>query len=105
MNRRLFAAAAISLGFLTACGTSPPPADELAHEMIDAADGPDGQPLSEAERECMHGQVDEFELTEEERQGFKNLDDVFEKASEGQEQALEIVARFQADLETCNGVG
>jgi hypothetical protein len=101
VNRLSAAVAVVSLGFLTACGTSPPPADELAHEMIDAANGPDGEPLSDAERECMNARVDDFELTESEQQGFENLDDVFAKAADGQEQALEIVARFQADLETC----
>ncbi|MCB0967844.1 MAG: hypothetical protein KDB37_13490 [Ilumatobacter sp.] len=107
MNRRrsLIAAAVLSLGFLTACGTAPPPADELAHEMIDAANGPDGQPLSEAERDCMHAKVDDFELTPEEEQGFSSIDDVFEKASEGQDQAIEIVTRFQTDLATCRGAG
>jgi hypothetical protein len=101
VNRLSAAVAVVSLGFLTACGTSPPPADELAHEMIDAANGPDGEPLSDAERECMNARFDDFELTESEQQGFENLDDVFAKAADGQEQALEIVARFQADLETC----
>ena len=102
MNRLFVVVAVVSVGFLTACGTSPPPADELAHETVDAARGPDGEPLSDAVRECMHARVDEFELTETERQGFDNLDDVFNKAAEGQEQALTIVDRFQADLETCN---
>lgn len=97
MNRLFVAVAVVSVGFLTACGTSPPPADELAHETVDAADG-----ISDAVRECMHARVDEFELTETERQGFDNLDDVFNKAAEGQEQALTIVDRFQADLESCN---
>lgn len=101
----MLAAALVSLGFLTACTTSSPPADELAHEMIDAANGPDGQPLSEAERDCMHDRVDDFELTEDEEAGFGDLDDVFNKAANGQEAALEIVARFQADLTTCRGVG
>jgi hypothetical protein len=102
VNRLSVAVAVVSLGFLTACGTSPPPADELAHETVDAANGPDGQPLSDAVRECMHDRVDEFELTESERQGFDGLDDVFDKAADGQEQAMAIVDRFQADLETCN---
>jgi hypothetical protein len=101
VNRLSVAVAVVSLGFLTACGTSPPPADELAHETVDAANGPDGEPLSETERDCMHERVDAFELTETERQGFENLDDVFNKAAEGQEQALAIVARFKSDLETC----
>ena len=102
MNRLFAAVAVISLGFLTACGTSPPPADELAHEMIDSANGPDGEPLSDAVRECMNARVDDFELTESEQQGFSNLDDVFTKAADGQEQAIAIVDRFQADLESCN---
>ena len=95
----------VSLGSLTACGTSSPPADELAHEMIDAANGPDDQPLSESERECMHDQVDDFELTEAEQEGFGDLDEVFDKAADGQAAAMEIVARFQAELTTCRGVG
>lgn len=101
----MLAVAVVSLGFLTACGTAPPPSDELAHEMIDAANGPDGEPLSEAERDCMHEQVDDFELTDDEQAGFGDLDDVFSKAADGQEAAMEIVARFQADLTTCRGVG
>lgn len=105
MSRHLLVVAVASLGFLTACGTSAPPADELAHEMIDAANGPDGEPLSDAVRDCMNAKVDEFELTETELQGFDNLDDVFAKAADGQEQALAIVDRFQADLESCNGLG
>ena len=106
MNRRsIVAVAVVSLGFLTACGTAPPPADELAHEMIDAAKGPDGEQLSEAERDCMHDQVDDFELTDAEQEGFSDLDDVFTKAADGQEAAMEIVARFQADLTACRGIG
>ena len=101
----MLAVAVVSLGFLTACGTSPPPADELAHEMIDAARGPDDQPLSEAERDGMNAKVDDFELTEDEQVGFSDLNDVFEKAAGGNEEAMEIVARFQADLTTCRGVG
>ena len=101
----MLAVAVVSLGSLTACGTSSPPADELAHEMIDAANGPDGQPLSEAERDCMNDKVDDFELTEDEQAGFSDLDDVFEKAANGQEAAMEIVTRFQADLTTCRGAG
>ena len=101
----MLATAALSLGVLTACGASSPPAEELAHELIDAARGPDGQPLSQAERDCMNEQVDEFELTEVEAQGFDGLDDVFEKAANGQEQALQIVARFEGDLERCRGLG
>ena len=101
----MLAVALVSLGFLTACGTSSPPTDELAHEMIDAANGTDGQPLSEAERDCMHEQVDDFELTEDEQAGFDDLDDVFTKAADGQEAAMEIVARFQSDLTTCRGAG
>jgi hypothetical protein len=102
VNRLSAAVAVVSLGFLTACGTSPPPADELAHEMIDSANGPDGEPLSDAVRACMNARVDDFQLTESEQQGFDNLDDVFTKAADGQEQAIAIVDRFKADLESCN---
>jgi hypothetical protein len=84
---------------LTGCTNSAPPAAELADEMIDTLDVPD------AVKDCMKAEVEGFELTEEEAQGFEDLDDVAKKADEGQEQAKQIMARFQEALASCNTAG
>lgn len=98
MNRRpIVAVAALSLTVLTACGASAPPADELGHEMIDTLD------VSDAVKACMHDVIDEFEVTPE--SGFTDLDDVAQKASEGQPQAIELMDQLEADLDGCNGLG
>lgn len=108
MNRRrsLVAVAALSLSVLTACGASAPPAGELADELIDTMDfGLD--PVRDADRieeirACMRQALDDFELSEEEAQGFQNLDDVAQKAADGQELAQQILDRFEAELTACN---
>lgn len=69
--------------------------------MVDVAEDASGNPLSESVKACMHETIDAFTLTETELQGFKNLDDVFEKADEGQDQAQAIVDRFEAELALC----
>jgi hypothetical protein len=62
----------------------------------------DGVPLSDEVKACMHRENDEFELTPEEAKGFENLDDVAQKADEGNEQAKLIMARYEAALASCN---
>lgn len=58
--------------------------------------------VSQDVKDCMFAAVDDFSLTEEEAKGFDGLDDVAEKADEGQEQAKQIMARFQDSLAACN---
>lgn len=94
MNRLLVAVAALAV--LTACGTSAPPAKELADEMIETLD------VSDAVKECMHQEVEDFSLTEQEATGFEDFDDVAEKAAGGNELALQIMQRFEDSLATCN---
>jgi hypothetical protein len=76
----------------------------LADEMIDTLER-DGRPVSDEVKACMHAVVDEFRFTEEEAQGFEDLDDAATKASEGQEQAIRIMDRFEQELRDCNTVG
>lgn len=98
--RSLFAVVALT-GVLTACGASAPPAKELADEIIDTLEA-DGKPLSDEVKACMHKENDDFELTPEEAKGFENLDDVAQKAHDGNEQAKQIMARYEAALASCN---
>jgi hypothetical protein len=88
---------------LGACGAAAPPADELANELIDTLEA-DGVPLSDAVKDCMHGVVDEFTLTDEERQstGASDLNDVADKAADGQAASQAVIDRFQAELTACN---
>jgi hypothetical protein len=92
---------ALALGALalTGCTDSAPPAAELADEMIDTLD------VSDAVKDCMKAEVEGFALSEDEATGFKDLDDVAKKADEGQEQAKQIIARFQEALASCNAAG
>ena len=98
MKRQLLAVPAlvVSLGVLTACGASAPPAKELADELIDTLE------VSVEVKACMHDAVEDFGLSEEDAQGFSDLDDVAAKAADGQERALQIMADFQASLAACN---
>jgi hypothetical protein len=89
------------IAVLTACGASAPPAKELADEIIDTLEV-DGVPVSDEVKACMHRQVADFGLTDEEAQGFENLDDVAQKADEGNEQAKLIMQRFEDSLASCN---
>ena len=98
--RSLLAAAGVAV-VLAACGASAPPACELADDMIDTLEQ-NGVPVSDEVKDCMHAVVDEFQLTEDEAQGFENLDDVASKAADGQAQAIQIMARFEAELAACN---
>lgn len=94
--KRTLALAALSLGLLAGCAASSPPGKELAVEMIGTLD------VSDQVKECMIGRVDDFALTEDEAIGFEDFDDVAAKAADGNEQALQILARFEADLAACN---
>jgi len=87
--------ASLSLVLLTACGTSPPPAEELAFEVIDTLD------VDESVKACMRDEVTGFSLTDEQAQGFENLDDVAAKAADGNELAQNIIAAFEASLAAC----
>lgn len=97
MSRRsLLAVVALSFGVLTACGASAPPAKELADELIDTLE------VSDAVKECMHAEVESFQLTEQQAQGFEDLDDVAAKAAGGNDLARSIMDDFQAALASCN---
>ena len=86
----------VSLGVVTACGASSPPARTLAHEMVDTLD------VSDDVKDCMHDEVDAFALSEEDALGFTDLDDVAAKADGGNERAIQIMNDFQAALASCN---
>jgi hypothetical protein len=88
-------AAVLATGVLTACGTSPPPAKELADEMVDTLD------VSDEVKACMHREIEDFSLTDEQLLGFTDLDDVAEKADGGNEQAIAILDDFEAALASC----
>jgi hypothetical protein len=92
---------ALALGalVLAGCTNSAPPAAELADEMIDTLDVPDSV------KACMKSEVEGFQLTEEEAQGFDDLDAVAEAADDGQQLALAIMDRFEQSLEACNAAG
>ena len=90
----------LSLGVLSACGASAPPAKELADELIDTLEV-DGVPLSDSVKECMHTEVENFQLTEQQAQGFEDFDDVAAKAAAGNELAKAIIEDFQAALASC----
>ena len=93
--RSILAVAALSVTVLTACGASAPPAEELALELIETLD------VDEAAKACMRDEVTGFTLTEEQAQGFENLDDVAQKAADGNEQAQNIMDAFEASLAAC----
>ena len=102
-SRSLLIVAAFAVA-LTACGASAPPAKELANELINTLES-NGVPLSDSVKACMHGKVDTFELTPEESTGFSSLDDVADKAADGQAKAILIMDRFEAELASCNTTG
>jgi hypothetical protein len=102
MSRRtLVAVVALSLGVLAGCGASAPPAKELADELIDTLEV-DGVPVSDAVKECMRAEVESFQLTEQQAQGFTDFDDVAAKAAGGNELAKSIIDDFRAALASCN---
>lgn len=94
-RRPLLAFVTAAVVVLSACGASAPPAKELANEMVDTLD------VSDPVKECMHREIDEFSLTEEQAQGFSDFDDVASKAAEGNELALQILGDFQSALASC----
>lgn len=94
-RRPFFVLAVAAVTLLSACGASAPPAKELANEMVDTLD------VSDTVKDCMHREIDEFSLTEEQATGFTDFDDVASKASEGNELALQIMGDFQSALATC----
>ena len=98
-RRTFIPLALVALSVLTACGQSAPPAKELADEMIDTLTDAEASPEVKA---CMHAEVAKFELTDEQALGFKDFDDVAEKAAGGNELALGIIADFEAALASCN---
>jgi aconitase B len=98
--RSLLAGVAL-MAVLTGCGAAAPPAKELADEIIDTLEV-DGVPVSDEVKACMHQEVAGFALTDEEAQGFENLDDVAKKADAGNEQAKQIMQRFEDALASCN---
>lgn len=95
-RRSILALAAVPVLVLTACGSSAPPARELALEMVETLD------VSEDVKQCMRDEVESFSLTEEQAAGFEDFDDVATKAADGNEQALQILGDFQAALASCN---
>jgi len=62
---------------------------------------PDSQAAEiEAIRGCMHEQVADFQVDPD--SGFEDLDDVADKADDGQAMAVEIMDEFEAALAQCN---
>ena len=103
-HRPTLAAVLLAVTTLAACGATPPPAEELANELIETAER-NGVPLSDGVKACMRTAVDEFRLTEDEANDFKDLSGVFDKADDNQSEALAIVDRFREALEACNTAG
>ena len=99
-SRSLLAGVAL-MTVLSGCRASAPPAKELADEIIDTLEV-DGVPVSDEVKACMHKEVADFNLTEQEAQGFSNLDDVAHKADAGNEEAKLIMKRFEDALASCN---
>lgn len=63
--------------------------------MIDTLD------VSDPVKACMRLRVDEFQLTAEEATGFEDFDDVAAKADGGNELAIQVMDRFEAELASC----
>jgi hypothetical protein len=103
--RSLVALAAVSLGVLSACGVSPPPAQELALEAIDSARDAQGIDLEESVKACMRDAVNNFTLTESQLAIFSDLDEASEAAADLQHSRNQdgeaIMARFEANLRRC----
>jgi hypothetical protein len=95
-RRSALALVAVSLTALTACGASPPPAEELAFEAIDSLD------VDDAVKACMRAEIEGFSLTDDQAAGFENLDDVAAKAAGGNELAQNIIDDLEAALTACN---
>lgn len=87
MKYRSLAVAALAGAALTACSASPPPAGELAIEVIDTLDVP------EDVKQCMRDEVAEF--------GEATLDEMAGLAADGDSRGLERMEEFQAALASC----
>lgn len=97
---------AITSVFLLGCTNRPPPTDEFANEVIDSLTVPDSV------KECMHGVVDSFTLTDGEKQKFGDLtgaadaaaklDPKAEKQDETAVAGQAVIDRFQQELAACN---
>lgn len=98
-HRSLLALAGAATVVLAACGASAPPGKELADEVIDTLD------VSDAVKQCMHSEVADFQLTDDDLQGFNDFDEVAQKAADGQDKALAIMRRFQDAIASCNSAG
>ncbi len=63
--------------------------------MVDTLD------VGDEVKACMHREIEDFALTEEQALGFDDLDDVATKADEGNEQAQQIMQDFEDALASC----
>lgn len=94
--RRSLIALIAALVPLAACTTSNPPTAELAEEVIDSLN------VSTEAKACMHGIVEEFTLTDDEKLVADDLGSAADRAADGSPEAQAIVDRFEAELATCN---
>lgn len=84
---RLLVAAAVGGVALTACSTSPPPASELAIEVIDTLD------VSEDVKQCMRDEVADF--------GDEALQEMADLAANGDTRGVAGMEEFEAALAGC----
>ncbi len=101
-TRSFILAAIVASGVLTGCGTNPPPAKELALEVVETAKDSNGNDLSDSVKQCMREAINEFTLTDEQAKAFKDFDDVVAKADNGNEVAKGVLVEFEAALASCN---
>ena len=93
LRRSTLVAIVVSSGILTACGTSPPPADEFLNEMIDTLD------VGDEVKACMHQKADAFTIPV--AANFDNLDDVATAADEGNTAAIAVLDELENSLASC----
>ena len=93
LRRSTLVAIVVSSGILTACGTSPPPADEFLNEMIDTLD------VGDEVKACMHQKADAFTIPV--AANFDNLDDVASAADEGNTAAIAVLDELENSLASC----
>lgn len=100
LRRSALVAIVVSSGILTACGTSPPPADEFANEMIETLD------VSPEVKACMHQKADNFTIPVAYASDFKDLDAVATAAddleSNQNADAIIVLGLFEEALASCN---
>ena len=103
--RSLIALGVVSLGLLSACGVSPPPARVLALEAIETARDSQGIDLTEAVKVCMRDAVNNFTLTESQAGIFDDFDAASNAAADIQHSqnavGEAVMARFKANLSAC----